>query len=216
MEGNMKKVIICIVTLLTFVMCFSACKKDGGETSTNEPTSVITSEAPEHTVEISHSDISLLVGETFQLSAESSKPNAIVFWRVDDPKIATVTDDGLVTALAIGQTICKATVGGVEAICLIKVGAKQATPMLSVSVPYDNNDATMLVGETLDVKAEVKLGDTVVTDATIEYVLSESGVVSVANGVITAESIGSTTLIINVSYNGQEASVALVIEVIEQ
>ena len=98
MEENMRKLIICILTLLTFATCFSACgKKNEGTTSTSESTPAVV--APDFTIDLSHNEVSLLVGGTFQLSAEISK-NRPILWRVQDTRIATVSDDGLVTALA--------------------------------------------------------------------------------------------------------------------
>ena len=42
-------------------------------------------------------------------------------WTIEDPKIATVTADGLVTGVAKGKTVLKATVGDQSVSCFVIV-----------------------------------------------------------------------------------------------
>ena len=217
----MRKVIICMLVLLAFTACFTACKKSKKKTQTPPPTtstpvtSSPTSEPPAYTIEISQSEVSLFVGDTLQLEAIVSKPNVYVFWSVQDSSVAKVSDEGEITALAVGQTICYAKFGGQEAICLIKVSPKQATPMLSVEVGYVNNSLTMYLGDTVNVNATVRLGDDVVDGASVEYALSSAGIVSIEDGVIVSKAIGTVEIEVKVTYQGQEASVTLSVTVIE-
>lgn len=214
----MRKVIICILVLLTFTACFTACKKskDKTQTPTSTPvTSSPTSEPPAYTIEISQSEVNLFVGDTLQLEAIVSKPNVYVFWSVQDSSIAKVSDEGEITALAVGQTICYAKFGGQEAMCLIKVSPKQATPMLSVEVGHINNSLTMYLGDVVNVNATVKLGDDVVDGASVEYALSSEGIVSIEDNVIVSKAVGTVEIEVKVSYQGQEATVTLTVTVIE-
>lgn len=216
--GNMKKIILLVVAIVILsatclVSCFGS--KDPEKTSNSTPAiSSPSSEAPTYTIELSHSEITLSVGQTFKLEAEVSKPNAYVFWSVQDNSIAKVSDDGTVTALAVGQTICYAKFGKEEAMCLIKVAPEQATPMLSVSVAHKNNELYIYVGDSVDVNATAKLGDQVLTDATITYVVSNTDIVRVTGGTMTALSAGKTTILVKVTYQGQEATVELTVNVI--
>lgn len=214
----MRKVIICILVLLAFTACFTACKKskDKTQTPTSTPvTSSPTSEPPAYTIEISQSEVNLFVGDTLQLEAIVSKPNVYVFWSVQDSSIAKVSDEGEITALAVGQTICYAKFGGQEAMCLIKVSPKQATPMLSVEVGHINNSLTMYLGDVVNVNATVKLGDDVVDGASVEYALSSEGIVSIEDNVIVSKAVGTVEIEVKVSYQGQEATVTLTVTVIE-
>ena len=216
--GNMRKFILCIIAIIAVAVCFTACKKKKAAStvtpSSTPVTSESTSEAPSYTIELSYSEITLYVGDTFKLEATVSKPNAYVSWRVQDSSIAKVSSDGTVTALAVGQTICYAKFGSEEAICLVKVAPEQATPMLSVSVAHKDNSLTMYVGNTIDVNATVRLGDQILEDATIVYTVSDTSVVSVTDGVITANGVGTTVILVKVTHNGQEASVVLTVKVI--
>ena len=216
----MKKIIICVIAIVVAVACLVVCAKVGkNNSSTSEPSSTPavsapSSEAPAYTIELLHSEVTLSVGETFKLEAVVSKPNAYVFWSVQDSTIAKVSNDGTVTALAVGQTICYAKFGTQEAMCLIKVAPEQATPMLSVSVAHQDNSVILYAGDSLDVNATAKLGDKILTDAAIEYIVADTAIVSVANGTITANQVGSTTILVKVTYNGQEATVVLAVSVI--
>ena len=213
----MRKLILCLIASIAVVACFTACNKAGKSSATassTPTTSKPSSESAAYTLELSHSEITLSVGETFKLEAEVSKPNAYVFWSVQDSSIAKVSSDGTVTALAVGQTICYAKFGTEEAMCLVKVAPEQAAPMLSVSVAHQNNSVILYAGDSLDVNATARFGDQILTDATIEYVVANTSIASVANGTITAKEVGSTTILVKVTYNGQEATVVLAVEVI--
>lgn len=215
----MRKVIICILVLLAFTACFTACKnkKATSQVAPNSTptTSESTSDEPSYTIDLSNSEIVLFVGDTFKLEVEVSKPNAYVFWSVQDNSIAKVSNDGTVTALAVGQTICYAKFGTLEAMCLIKVVPQQVTPMLSVSVAHENNNIIMYLGDDVDVNATVKLGDDVVDGASVEYALSSEGIVSIEDNVIESKAVGTVEIEVKVSYQGQEATVTLTVTVIE-
>lgn len=210
--GNMKRFIICIIALLTAVVCFTACNKSNANSnSTSSPSS----ESTGYTVEISQSEVTLFVGQTTKLEAIVSKPNVYVFWSIQDSSIAKVSADGTVTALAVGQTICYAKFGTEEAMCLIKVIPQQVTPMLSVSVAHANDSIIMYLGEDVDVNATVRLGDAVVENVEFEYVVANTEVLSVEDGVIHADAVGTSTILVKVNYQGQETSVTLTVTVIE-
>ena len=210
--GNMKRFLICIIALLTAAVCFTACNKNKADSN---PTSSPSSESTGYTIEIAQSEVTLFIGETVKLEAIVNKPNVYVFWSVQDKSVATITSDGTVTAVAVGQTICYAKFGGQEAICLIKVVPQQVTPMLSVSVAHQNNSVIMYLGEDVNVNATVKVGDTVIENAEVEYIITNAEVVSVEDGVIHADAVGNTVILVKVTYQGQEASVTLAVTVIE-
>lgn len=215
----MRKVIICILVLLAFTACFTACKNKKATSQvapdSTPTTSESTSDEPSYTIDLSNSEIVLFVGDTFKLEAIVSKPNAYVFWSVQDNSIAKVSNDGTVTALAVGQTICYAKFGTLEAMCLVKVVPQQVTPMLSVSVAHDNNSIIMYLGDDVDVNATVRLGDTVIENAEFSFERSNTEVVSIVEGSIHADAVGTSTILVKVTYQGQEASVTLSVTVIE-
>ena len=201
----MKRILYCLLAALLCLFCFSAC---GEEENPDQ------SSATENTIEFVQNQITLSVGESVQAEVTTSKKNVFVFWSIRDEDIASVSDDGVITALAEGQTICYAEFGGVKAICQINVLPKSAQPLLSVTVPYPN-ELTLYTGGALALKPSVKLGDDTVEGAQISYVLTGVDVVKVEDGVITALCVGTATISIQASYNNQTASSLLTVTVVD-
>ena len=206
----MKKLLKVLVAMLLGVCCFTAC--GGGEMQ--ESSSSSSEVKQENTIEFVNNEITLQVGESLQLEVVTSKPNVYVFWSARDAHVATVSDSGVVTAIAEGQTICYAEFGGKSAMCLVKVVPKGVEPVLSISAPYAENAVTIYKGETLQMAIMVKLGDTVVEDAQIEYSVA-SEIASVTNGILSADGVGETTVTATVEYNGQTATTTISVTIVE-
>ena len=207
----MKKLLSVLIAALLSVCCFTACF--GGEAQ--ESSSTGGAGKQENTIEFVESEITLQVGESAELEVVTSKPNVYVFWSVRDSQVATISDSGVVTAVAAGQTICYAEFGGKSAMCLVKVVEKGAEPVLSVSVPYAGNSVTLYKGDTLAMATTVKLGDTVVEDAQVEYAVA-SEIAVVKDGVLSAATVGETTVTVTVEYDGQTASTTIAVTIVEK
>lgn len=65
------------------------------------------------------SEFSTSVGAAVQMRVDGTEQT--ITWTIEDPKIATVTADGLVTAVAKGKTILKAIVGDQSVSCFVIV-----------------------------------------------------------------------------------------------
>lgn len=78
------------------------------------------------TVRLNESDLDLAVGGTFQLEATVEPDNTTdktVTWTSSDENVASVTAEGLVTAVAAGNATITAACGTAEAKCEVSVGA---------------------------------------------------------------------------------------------
>lgn len=64
-------------------------------------------------------DISLFVGGTAPMEVIGTEQT--VTWTIEDPKIATVDSEGVVTGVSKGKTVLKATVGDQTLTCIIRV-----------------------------------------------------------------------------------------------
>ena len=202
----MKKILYLILTLLLGLCCLTACADD--EVSSSSSSSEKQDASNTTTIHITQNDVTLTVGESIQLGATADIEGVYIFWSVRDESIATITDDGLITGVSEGQTICYASYDGQTAMCLVKVVAETAQPLLSVSTPYTDG-LSLYVGDSFDPLITVKLGDSVFDGATIEYVVAEKGVVDVVDGKITASGTGSATVSVKVTYGEQTASLSL-------
>ena len=202
----MKKILLCLLAMALCSVCFFACNKTS-ESESGEQAKVI---------EFTQAEISLCVGSSVQAEVLTEKKNVYVYWYVTDESVATVSDTGLITAISEGQTVCYAEYNGVSAMCLIKVSAKQATPMLSVSVPYTNNEITIYVGDFIELESQVKNGNDIVSDANVEYSVADGAIAGVDGVKLTGLSAGETTVTILVTVGEKTAQTIVKVKIIAQ
>ena len=117
---------------------------------------------------------SILYGQTLQLNADQEG----VAWESAKPEIATVSQTGLVTAVSKGSAAIKAS----------KEGFKDGS--FNITVDYPNITVTadktsLLIGETANLTA---------SEQGVTWASSDDTIASVANGVVTANKIGSATI----------------------
>lgn len=135
----------------------------------------------------------LKVGETVQLEASvlpEDTTDKFLSWYSSDPYIATVSDNGLVTAVSAGTAIITVTCGEVSSTCEVTV-TKQVIEPLQIVL---NLESTKLkVGETVQLEATVLPENT--TDHTIIWNSSNENVAVVsAAGLVTAITAGSAII----------------------
>lgn len=132
----------------------------------------------------------LQLGEQIKLSATVSPTNAsnkIVMWKSSDESIATVDDNGLVTAIGSGECDIIASCFGIPAICHIEVNN------LMVNIELDLQEAMLLPNHilTLTPSATPILPEIVVTSSNPEVAAAR-----IMNGIIQVVGIkeGTTTI----------------------
>ena len=147
---------------------------------------------------ISFSDI----GASVQLTATilpTDADNQKVIWKSSDTKVATVKD-GKVTCTGYGTAIITATSeeGGYIATCNVTATKRIVLPS---SITLNRNEATIKVGETTTLKANVLPVDA--DDKTIVWSSENSDIASVTNdGVVTGMKAGTTKIIVTTNANG--------------
>lgn len=143
-------------------------------------------------ISLNYYSLMLSATETVQLTAIVLPENATdksVAWSVSDPGIATIDENGLVTAVAVGTATVTATASsGITAECVVNV---IPTPVESITLNLDN--AIMRLWETVTLTAEVTPADA--TDRTVMWSSSDNGVADVdSEGIVTATGIGTATI----------------------
>ena len=96
------------------------------------------------TISINPQNKTLLVGSTFQLEAVCSE-QAVITWESENSGVASVDNNGLVSANGRGSTVISATANGVRASCTVTVKDKsdpEGDPDLEVFFYIDFNAAT--------------------------------------------------------------------------
>ena len=111
-----------------------------------------------------------------------------VFWLTSNKKVATVDDNGKVTAVGSGEAKITATAGGKTATCTVKV------TVLVTGITLDKTELEMAVGGD-PVTLVAKLTPDGVTDKTVTWSSSNEKVATVdANGKVTAIGDGEATI----------------------
>ena len=134
-------------------------------------------------------DLNLLIGESKKIIATVLSDNTAdktIAWASDNEAVATVAEDGTVTAVSVGVAYITATCGNVSATCKVTVN-----PIIASSVELNIDDLTLLIGQTDRLIATVQPDNT--TDKTVTWISDNEAVATVAeDGTVTAVSVGVT------------------------
>lgn len=128
----------------------------------------------------------LLVGTTLPFEATAVDANGVALtgvplsWSSSDNRVATVSNDGVVTAVASGQATITVTGGGASTTVPITVG--------TLALVVSPNGTSMLAGNTLQLAASGALG-------TVDWQTSNATIATVSSsGVVTALYPGRVTI----------------------
>ena len=194
MKKGFTRAIVCILAV-ALVFLFGGCDLLG-LTSPNGNSS-------DPAIYIYQSVIELEVGQTIQLKVSSTQDDGDINWVSDDEDVATV-EDGLVTAVGVGE--CNIVVSSDNAMDTITVKVSEATP-----TPGDGDgdgdgngdgdtkedpEVLVLVLDkiTLEVGKSVTLKATSSSNSTISWSSSAPTIASVSGGVVTAKSVGQAVI----------------------
>ncbi|MBO4557752.1 MAG: Ig-like domain-containing protein, partial [Bacteroidales bacterium] len=160
--------------IVTLLMCLSvSCKKDIEVAS----------------VTVDKAMVDMETGQTCQLNvqvlpADATDPSVV--WTSDNTSVATVTEDGLVTAIGAGEAAVTAAAGLFTSTCTIKVNEK-TIPVTSVTL--DCTALTLLEGETASLTATVEPDNA--TERRVTWSSSDESVATVdSRGTVTAKQEG--------------------------
>ncbi|MBE6231764.1 MAG: hypothetical protein E7117_05265 [Bacteroidales bacterium] len=155
-------------------------------------------EVAEVQIQMSLDKVTISEGQSVQLTAAVSPEEHTnsLEWSTLDPSVATVSD-GLVTAVASGETYVKATVGEVSKGCLVTVIA-------SVSgVTLDKDELWMAVNDAELLTAVVTPQNALNKDVTWES--SKPSVATVINGTVSAVGLGDAVITVRTADGGHTA-----------
>ncbi|MDE5789615.1 MAG: leucine-rich repeat protein, partial [Muribaculaceae bacterium] len=105
-------------------------------------------------VSLDKTDISVTVGKSVKITATVEPKDTFdktIVWTSSDNNIATVSDDGRVTAISVGVAIITATCGDVSASCTVTV-----TPIVATSIRLSEDDMELGIGWTCRLEAIVE------------------------------------------------------------
>ncbi|MBR0300709.1 MAG: Ig domain-containing protein [Bacteroidales bacterium] len=181
-----------------------AISEDGGRQAA---CTITVTEAPVAVTGVSLKDgsLELKLGETYTLQAEVTPQNATnpeVKWSSNSPTVASVTSEGVVTALSEGSATITVTTddGGFSASCKIKVldGTHVTGIELSkssISIPEGSTETLTAV-----------ITPETATNKTVLWSSDNESVASVNEGVVSGNSTGSATITAETQDGGFKAS----------
>ena len=145
-------------------------------------------------ITLNSTEVSLFKGNTYQLTATvlpNTATDKSVTWTSNNTNVATVNDNGLVTAISPGTAtiIVVAQDGsGVYTRCTVTV-----TPKLVTNLTLNRTSASIYTGQTLQLTATVTPDDA--DDKTVAWASSNTNVATVDdNGLVTAISPGTARI----------------------
>jgi uncharacterized protein YjdB len=189
--------------------------------------SVTVSPPPVGTVTVSPASKSLTVGQTTVLAVTvkdasgATLTDRTVVWSTSNGAVASVSQAGVVTALAAGTVTITATSGGKSGASAITVAAPPPAPVASVAVQpssvtltVTDNPTASLTTILKDAAGNVLTGRTVTWTSSLDAIatVSSTGIVtgrSPGTAIITATSEGKTGTATVVVQTGPAASVAV-------
>lgn len=144
--------------------------------------------AQETRITLNQTEITLYIGEDYQLTADVSPASSAssLRWESLKPDIVSVSEDGVVTGVAVGQTQVVASVDGFKEGCRVKV-IPLPIPVESVSLSKDK--IKLVVGRTDELTCSIHPSD---ADSTrVVWTSTDPLVAQVDNGKVTALAEGT-------------------------
>ena len=174
------------------VATITATTTDGTNLSASCTVNVIHTQASSITLNMT--EVSLKALETAELSVEilpATTTNKVVTWKSDNEAIATVDANGMVTAIAVGETTITATTtdgSNLSASCKVTV-----IPTLANSITLDKTEVSFKANETVTLTPTILPATT--TNTVVVWTTTDEKVAVVdANGVVTAIGVGEATI----------------------
>lgn len=154
------------------------------------------------TVALSASEMVVAVGNSKKLNAIT---DGTVTWSSSNNSVATVDGNGNVSGVSVGTATITAKVGNNTATCIVAV--KEAVKLQSVTL---SSTAVTMKVKTSDILTATLYPANTTDDTTLTWTSSDSSVVSVNNGEITAKKEGTAT--ITVTCSGISATCTVTVE----
>lgn len=195
-----QRFISALFAAIVIMPIFHAC---GGTSDTSGDT-----EIPVASISISQATAEMVIGETAQLRATITPSNATdktIIWASSKQSVATIDQNGLVTAVSEGESTITVSAGGKNATCLVTV----SSPIVPVSsIELDKNLVIMQVGTEVNLIATVLPSNA--TDNTVSWSSSDNAIATVDNG--TVKGVSSGEAIITARAGEQSATCKVTVE----
>ena len=139
--------------------------------------------------------------------APANATNKKVTWTSNKTDVATVDENGKVTAVGVGEATITVTTedGGKTAACTVKVNAKPDTPTAVTGVTLDKATLTFTIGDAAQTLTATVAPENA-TNKKVTWTSSNAKVATVANGTVTAVGVGEATITVTTEDGGKTAA----------
>lgn len=157
-------------------------------------------QVPATGITLNHSTLSLAVGGSVALTVTLTPENATdaVVWSSNNAKIAEVSNNGTVTAKALGTATITATVGSYTATCEVTV----AVPVTGVTL--DKETMNLTAGSTGTLTATITPENA--TNKDLTWTSDKEEVATVSDGVVSAVAAGTANITVTTADGGKTAT----------
>lgn len=155
-------------------------------------------------VSLDRTSANMIVGDTIELRVTVSPSDATdssVIWTTSDPSVATVTQNGVIHAIASGTAIITVITndGNFEASCIV------STSIPVTGVTLNQSNITLSLWDTFNLVATVT--PTNADDTSLNWYSSDSSIAGVGqNGIVQGLALGETTITVETNDGGYTAS----------
>jgi uncharacterized protein YjdB len=169
---------------------------------------------------VSPAEVNLEVGETFQLTGTvepSNATNKAVNWISNNPAIASISADGLVTAVGAGEidVTGSAVDGGYSASSVIKVTGGTPPTVSVYNVLIAPSEVTLGLGETFQLTETVLPANA--SNKNVSWFSNNPSIASIGTtGLVTANAIGEIDVTVVAADGGYSASAIIKVIVTTQ
>jgi uncharacterized protein YjdB len=173
---------------------------------------IVISSVPVATVTVVPDPAVVAVGRTAQLTAVTldaegdTLRNRSIDWETSDAAVATVSETGVVTGVAVGEVTITATSEGRSGTSRLTVSATEVA-----SVVVDPATTTVVMGGTVELTATARDGlGAILLDRPVAWATSDAGVAEVdMHGTVTGIGPGSVTITATIEGTSGEATVTV-------
>ncbi len=175
------------------------------------PITVMKKKVAVKSISINKKELTLDKGSREQLRATISPDNATdksIMWTTSDSSVASVSEDGMVTAIGKGTAIIKAisSDGTISANCKVTVNYNEVE-----GVSLNKTNLTLYKGESETLIATIKPTNAV--NKNLSFSSSDSAIASVdSNGLVTAKKEGSVTITVTTEEGGFKEKCIVVVK----
>ena len=194
-----KKIIACITSILTCVAvgAFVGCKDEENSSSSSTQTFV------------ELEDFEMGFGTSYEIITDAEN----LVWQSSNQNVATVTQEGVVFGMGIGETTITVTDGVQTESCTLTVSKSNVVAQCSL---YPAQAIQLNVNDEYPLKPRVSVAGVTLDYVAFDYESSNAAVATVDdNGVITAVALGDTTISVSYEAGGFEDTLEIPVKVVE-